>query len=314
MASLQRTKHGIAAALGLLLLWSYWPVLCAIAARWSHDQMYSHGYLVPAFSLWLLWKGLRQAGPNATLAESSGTWWGLAFLLPAIGLHLLGAYVFMEWLSEASLLIALVGLCLCVGGWRFLRVAGPAIGFLVFMLPLPYRVEVALALPLRHLATVASTYLLEMVGVTATAEGNIIVLNNGALGVAEACNGLGMLVTFFAIATAVAIVLDRPLLDRLVVVASAVPVALAANVVRITVTGVLYETIGAWVATVVYHDLAGYIILMPVAFGLIWLELKVLSRLLVAPLAPVQPGIGLTFRRMPPPVAGRRRSKVPVSK
>jgi exosortase len=201
-----------------------------------------------------------------------------------------------------------------VGGWRLLRVAGPAIGFLVFMLPLPYRVEVAMALPLRRLATVASTYLLETVGVTATAEGNIIFLNNGVFLVEEACNGLGMLVTFIALATAVAIVLDRPLLDRLVVVASAVPIALAANIVRITVAGVLYETTSARVAHFVYHDLAAYLILMPVAFGLIWLELKVLSRLLVAPPAPVRPGIGLTFSPMPPAVAGTRRSKVRVGR
>jgi exosortase len=313
MAYLPRTKQSIAAGLGLALLWAYWPVLVAVAARWANDPKYSHGYLVPVFALWLLWKRFRQAGPHAYLEGSGGTWWGLAFLFAGFGLHLAGAYVFIDWLSEVSLLVALVGLCLSLGGWKLLRVAGPSIGFLAFMLPLPFRVEIALGDPLQRLATLAGTYLLELVGFCASAQGNTIVLNNAKLDVVEACSGLGMMVTFLALTVAVAIVIDRPILDRVVVVASAIPVSLIANVVRITATGILTETVGGPVANVVFHNLAGWL-MMTFALALIWLELKILSRLLVALPAENKTDIDLSLGMKPSPVAGNRRRKVPVGK
>jgi len=313
MAFLPRTKQSMAAGLGLTLLWAYWPVLSDVAARWSNDPKYSHGYLVPVFALWLLWKRLRQAGPQADGQGSGAQWWGLAFLLPGIGLHLAGVYVYLDWLSEVSLLLSLAGLCQSVGGWRLLRIAGPSIGFLAFMLPLPFRVEIAMGYPLQHLATVAGTYLLELLGFCASAQGNTIVLNNKTIDVVEACSGLGMVVTFFALAVAVAIVLDRPLLDRIVVVASAVPVSLFANIIRITATGILAETVGGPIADVVFHTLAGYL-MMTLAAGLIWLELKILSRLLVAVPVEGKMDIDLALGMMSSSVADKRRRKVPVGK
>src|SRR5207247_2117523 len=118
------------------------------------------------------------------------------------------------------------------------RFAWPALAFLGFMLPLPYQVEVALAHPLRRLATGMSTYLLQTIGYHAIAEGNIILIEQSSLGVAEACSGLGMLMTFFALATAMALAIRAPAVDRLVLVVSAVPIAVLANVMRITATGV----------------------------------------------------------------------------
>jgi exosortase/archaeosortase family protein len=104
-----------------------------------------------------------------------------------------------------------------------------------------------------------------------------------------------MMMTFSAMATAVAIVLKRPVLDKLVVVVSALPIAVASNVFRITVTGILYETMGTQVGSFIYHDLMGLVIMMPVALFLIWLELKILSHLLVEPeaKAPIAFGLGL---------------------
>ena len=146
----------------------------------------------------------------------------------------------------------------------------------------------ALARPLQHFATVASTYLLQTLGLSAVSEGNVILIGDVKLGVVEACSGLGMLLTFFALSTAVALVLARTWTDRLVLFASAVPVALVANVSRITVTGVLYVMVGGDVARVVYHDLAGWL-MMPLALVLLWLELKFLGRLYVdaAPTGPL---------------------------
>jgi exosortase len=258
------------------LLWAHWPTLSDLARRWTHDPQYSHGYLVGVFALYLAWSR-RDCFDRAALRPS---WWGLALLALGQALSLAGAYVFFDWLRVVSFLPSLAGICVLWGGWRALRGAWPALAFLVFMIPLPYRAEIALAHPLQRLATLASTYALQTLGYEAVARGNVIDLDGARIGIEQACSGLSMLLVFLALATAVAVVMRRPLLDRLIIVASAVPIALVANVVRIVVTGILHKTAGASLANLVFHDLAGWL-MMPLALGLMWLELRLLSQVLI---------------------------------
>jgi exosortase len=262
--------------LALGLLWAYGPTLAGLARCWSDNPQYSHGFLVPVFAAVVLW--VRRSRYPSVRFEPS--WWGLAWLALASAMRLGAAAFYHEWLDALSLLPALAGVCVLLGGWPALRWAWPAVLFLVFMMPAPFQFEVALAQPLQRLATAASTYALQTLGLSAVAEGNVILLGDVQLGVEEACSGLGMLLTFFALATAVALVLARTWTERLALFVSAVPIALAANVTRITVTGVLYVTAGSGVARLVYHDLAGWL-MMPLALGLLWLELKFLGRLYV---------------------------------
>jgi exosortase len=252
--------------------------------QWSHDPRYSHGFLVPGFALFLLW--FRRERLGTPLIRSP--WWGLALVVVGIAALLAGTHFFLSWIEAASLLLCLAGLTLMAGGWSALRWAWPAIGFLIFMIPLPYRVEVALGSPLQNLATVCSTYCLQTLGLPAVAEGNIILLSGQVrIGVAEACNGLGMLVMFFTYSTAAALIIERPFLDRVLIVLSAIPIALAANVTRIVLTGFLHATVGGKVASMVYHDLAGWL-MMPIALATLWAELWLLSRLFIEP-APMDP-------------------------
>jgi exosortase len=256
------------------VLWAYWTTLGDAAERWSVDPQYSHGYLVPAFAALLLW--LRRGQLARGTARSSR--WGWPLLAGALGLRLGGTYFHFEWLDAVSLLPCLAGLCLLLGGTRALRWSWPAIAFLFFMIPLPYRVAVAMAGPLQQVATLASTFMLQTLGMPAVAEGNVILLNEASLGIVEACSGLRMLVVFFALSTAVALVARRMFWERFFVVFSAIPIALFTNVMRITATGVAYETIGGEAGRFIFHDLAGWL-MMPLALALLGLELKLLSRL-----------------------------------
>jgi exosortase len=174
----------------------------------------------------------------------------------------------------------LLGIAVAAGGRGVLTWVAPAILFLVFTIPLPYRAQNALSGALQSTATAASTYTLQTLGVPAVAEGNVILLSEDRLGVVEACNGLSMLVTFFALATGVAILARRSLVERLLVVASAIPIAIVANVCRISLTGVLFEASrGDW-ARMVFHDLAGWL-MMPLALVLLLGELFVLKRVIL---------------------------------
>jgi exosortase len=155
-----------------------------------------------------------------------------------------GAYWYLDWLDGASLLPALLGAAMLLGGREAARWCWPAVLFLVFMLPLPFRLEVALAEPLQELAVRLSTYALQTLGQPALADGNIIRIGDLELGVQEACNGLGMLMTFFALATALALLIERPWWTKAVLFGNAVPIAVLSNVIRIVGTAFLFEWVG----------------------------------------------------------------------
>lgn len=259
-------------------LWAYWSTLAEAAERWARDPQYSHGYLVPVFAAVLLWLR-RQQLPAAWPPWSI---WGIPVLAAGIGMRLFAAYYHYVWLDPISLLPCLAGVCLLLGGWATFRWAWPAIAFLAFMIPLPHRVAVAASGTLQRIATVASTFVLQLLGLPALAEGNTILIDEIELGVVEACSGLRMLVIFFALSTGVALLIQRRLWEKLVIVISAVPIALVSNILRITATGILHRSAGSDFANLFFHDLAGWV-MMPLALGFLWIELKVLDRLLINP-------------------------------
>ena len=254
------------------------------------------------------------------LAQARPSTWGLVFMALGAITQLVGGYYRIASIEGYALLPYLTGLVLLLGGWPMLKWAWPAIAFLIFMIPLPCRLEKALGPPLQNLATMASTYTLQTLGFMAFSEGNVIQLNDARIGVVEACSGLSMLITFIALSTGMAIVVKRPLLDKLVLVLSAIPVALVANIARITLTGILHETAGGNVADHFYHDLAGWV-MIPFALVLYWCVIWVFSHILVeveeAPVLVGVPGGARvpSNRPLPPkpaaalPRASRRRSQ-----
>lgn len=253
--------------------WAYWTTLADIADRWVSDPQYSHGFLVPLFAAYLLWRR------RAVLKwdDIRPRWWGIPVVLAGVGLRVVAHVAYQPWLDAGSLLVVLAGLCAAAGGRRLLAWAAPAVLFLGFMIPLPYRAQTLLGGTLQSVATTASTYALQTLGVPAVAEGNVILLTDTRLGVVEACSGLSMLVTFFALAAGVAVLVQRHWAVKGLLVLSAVPIAVAANVARITATGVLAEASRGELSRAVFHDLAGWL-MMPFGLALLLAELFVLAR------------------------------------
>ena len=268
----------ISAGLITLCLWAYWSTLERMAHKWLNDPQYSHGYLVPAFAVYLLWHRRSSLGAISWRSD----WRGLPLLAAGVILRLAGSYLHFDWLDAFSLLPCLAGISVLLGGWSALRWCWPAIAFLAFMIPLPYRVETALGQPLQRIATIGSTYTLQTFGFTALAEGNTIQLASGKMGVADACSGLSMLLVFFALSTALVIVVRRPLLDTCLLVASSLPIAIIVNIIRIAGTGAVQELFGRRAALGITHDLAGWL-MMPMALALFGVQLWVFGRLLQVP-------------------------------
>lgn len=273
--------------LAALVLISAAPI-SQMASRWAADPAYTHGYLVPLFSLYLLWHR-RSLWSCGTPAVS----WGIGLIGLATGLMLAAEVFFYQTLAHYSLPLFLAGACLVLGGWPALGWAWPAAAFLFFMVPLPGPLADALGGPLQRIATQASTYLIQAVGVPAVADGNIILLSREPIGVAEACSGLRMLVLFVAIAAGFVLLIDRKPWEKLLILVSAVPIAVVANVCRITLTAMMYEWVGDQAAQFVFHDFAGWL-MMPLAVVLLTAEMVLLSKLLVEerPSTPVVLGFG----------------------
>jgi len=203
-----------------------------------------------------------------------------------------GAFYFVGWLSGAAIIAYIGGAAVLVGGWPALRWAAPGIVFLLFMIPLPHRIDELMHRPLQTVSTRASGVALQMLGLPAIIEGHVIILDDVELGVVDACSGLKMFIIFFCLSTAIALLARRHILERIFIVLSAAPIAIVCNVARITATGLAYQLVGEESANLIYHDLAGWL-MMPLALLLLWGELCLMSALFIEE-EPLRPAFRLS--------------------
>lgn len=280
--------------LGLVI--AYLDTFSLVKDEWS-NPLYSHGYIVPLLAIGLLYVRFQPFRP----VPASERWIGLAILVAGLSLRLVGVYMTMAPVDRYSFPVAVFGVFMLVGGWHTIRWSWPAMIFLFFMFPLPSVFEHNILWRLQTLASVASTFVLQTMGVAAFRDGNLIKVPGANLNIADACSGLRMVTIFFALALVMVFLVERPWWDKFIILLSAIPIALLVNIIRITVTGLLYMAVGPdnEFAKKLGHDWAGFF-MMPLALGFLWIELQILERLTV----PVE---GTQYK----PVAGRAAA-IPV--
>jgi exosortase len=295
----------VMAAWGVLLvgfLWTYWETMVHVVRVWYSTPDYGHGFFVPIFAGFLLWQRQEMVDPW----PNKGTWWGIPFFVIFAGIRWFNLFLNYERDID-SLIPFLVGVTLVLGGWRALRWAWPSITFLIFMVPLPDFLASALGGKLQRVATLMSAYVLQTLGIPAITlgEGNVIQLSlpENKLEIARACSGLRMMTLFFAVCVGASFLLRVPVWKKIVLIVSAVPIAIISNVARIVLDGMLTEWVSATAGEFV-HDKAGWI-MMPLAMLMIWGEMALLSALLIetpteGPLS-FGGGGGPSRRRSPPP-------------
>ena len=277
----------VAAALaaGAAVGWAFFPTLRWMAGRWAADPQYSHGFLVPPAAAYFLW---RKADGSVSWAGTPRPLVGAVALTAAAGLRFLAGGLFFHQLDAAALLLTLLGLAVAAGGWTLLGRVAPAVLFLLFMVPLPYELERDVGGPLKVAATRASTFLLQTLGYPALADGTVILVDDARLGVADACSGLKMLLTFAAFAAGAALLLDRHWFEKLAVLLGVVPIAVLVNALRVTATGVARVGVPDPDTFRTLHDLFGWL-MMPAGLALLAAELWALDRLVVRPPPPADP-------------------------
>jgi exosortase len=300
----QAVPDGFWAVCGLVLAaafaWAYWPTLVSLVGAWNREPDYSHGFFVVPLAVYFLWArrdrypgtGSGKGGSPDWGAAAPGTfgkmgedpasgpaWLGLGLVAASVVVRFYGARFYLDALDGWSIMFWVAGVAWLLGGWRVMGWAAPSIAFLWFMVPLPYRMERWLSLPLQGAATKLSCWILQALGQPALAEGHTIILGKNQLEVEQACSGLRIFVGIVALAFAYAIVMRRAWWEKALLLASAVPIALLANAARIVSTGLLYQYVSGEAAKKFSHDAAGWVMIL-FAAGLFGLVLLYLSRLI----------------------------------
>lgn len=242
--------------------------------RWWHEANWSHGWLIPVFSLYLLHSRKDQLGRG----ETKTSWFGAIILLASLTIFFYSAWVVPRAYPRAiSLVGSIFGVTLLLGGWSVMRVAWFPILFLSFAIPLPDRLYAELTLPLRAFASKAAAAILPWFVPNLFAEAQSVVIDYmlpgqgaGRLNVDEACSGMRTLMAFVTLAFAVAYLGDRPLWQRTIIVLACLPVALVCNTIRVVVTGWLHINGHRELATGTPHEMLGIVTLV-IGLGMFWL-------------------------------------------
>ncbi len=280
----------VAGLLGLL----FHSEIERIVGLWLTDPSWSHGFLIPLFSLYFIHQrrdrilSLEYVGdPLAELlagrrperlqpGQTRPCYLGLALLVGTLVFYMFNlvspsGYAYFR---PVSLILAIGSVVLFLGGWRLLAQTWLPIAFLIFAVPLPRRYYVGLTIPMRKMAATVATALLNLVdGLEAGSSGVVIdIVYQGRhleppLDVAEACSGMRLLMAFLALGVAMAYLHYRPLWQRIVLLVSTVPIAILCNIVRVTVTGFIYVLADPKYTQGLYHDALG-LAMLPLAFGL----------------------------------------------
>jgi exosortase len=261
--------------IGTLFCYLFQNEIEAILSRWLTDSSWSHGFLIPLFSLYFINQHKSQILQCVANKELRPNYLGLFFLICGIAFYPLNIVHFQYgYLQPIGMIATLGAVVLFLGGWRLVKYTWLPIAFLVFAVPLPTRYYVKLTIPMRQWAATAAAALLNLVSeIEATASGVVIdVIYKGqrlepALDVAEACSGMRLLMAFLALGVAMAYLHYRPAWQRIILLASTIPIAIFCNIVRVTVTGFIYVLAEPKYAQGIYHDILG-LSMLPLAFGL----------------------------------------------
>ncbi|MBN1763996.1 MAG: exosortase [Sedimentisphaerales bacterium] len=265
-------------AVMVAFIWSYWRTIAELWQIWARSDEYSCGLLVPFMAIYIAWsrrKQIRRCRIQPSL-------WGIPVFLAAQGLRFFGLFFMYGSAERFSLVVSIAALVFLLFGREVFRKSLTILLFLLLMLPLPKSFEARITLPLQSLATSSAVFSLEMLAYEVTTEGNIIHLGQTSVAVAEACNGLRMVTSFFVISGFVVFLVKREWWEKLIVLLSTLPIALLCNTIRLTLTSIAFTILQGEFWEKLFHDFGGYA-MMPLALAIVVFELWVLTRIITVP-------------------------------
>ncbi len=254
-------------ALIALVALVYHEVLVKLVFDWWKDPNYSHGFVVPLVSLYLLWRKRAQLVRLNRIKSPSFP--GLVLMGAGLAMLVAGRAGAELFLQRFSLLVVMAGMVLLFCGRGMLKSVSPALAFLMFMIPIPYMLYDSISFPLKLFTSCCAAMSLTLLHIPVLREGNLVHLANTTLEVADACSGIRSLISLLAIGSVIAWVTLRSNWKRALVILLVIPIAVFANAARVVITGVLAHFYGSAVAEGFFHEYAGLMIYLVSLFLLL---------------------------------------------
>lgn len=259
----------------VFILWGlvFTPVYPGLWHTWMNHSNNSHGVLVPLISAFFIWSRRAQLA-RAPIRTAN---WGVLILILSLCLYLLALAGHVAVVQRLMIVFSLCGLVLFNFGAPVFKVLAFPLLYLIFMVPVPESIYGLAAFPLQLFATDISHAVIRALGIPVLQEGNMLYFAQTQLEVAEACSGLRSMTAFIMLGVLFAYLMDKGWGRRLTLVLSAIPLAIFANIVRVTGTGILAHFFGKQVARGFLHEFSGMAVFV-FGFVLLLLEYMLLNR------------------------------------
>jgi exosortase len=243
--------------IAILLFACYAPILYRLVLNWASDEDMGHAFFVPVVAGYVVWQ---RRNLLASLPLTPNIW-GLVLIIFAAFQALaatLGAELFT---ARLAFLFALTGVVLYLGGKGWVKALSFPLVLLLFMIPIPQIIYARVTLNLQFIASELAEGLITLVGIPVIRTGNILELPHQTLNVVEACSGIRSLISLAFLSLVYAYFTDKRVWMRWVLLAATVPIAIAANAIRVAVAGILTQ-VNTSLAQGVYHEIEGYLVFM----------------------------------------------------
>jgi len=245
------------ALLVAVVLALYGPVMVRLVRQWYTDPDYSHGFLVPFLSAYLIWQRRDKLAEVARRPSN----WGILLVLGSMGLLFLGSLGAELFLSRISIIGTICGLIVYFSGWRLLRAMAFPLAFLLFAIPIPALIYNEIVFPLQGIASRFATSILEMLNLfPIMREGNILIMPGMRLEVVEACSGIRSLMSLLALAAGYGYLAEKSVPVRWFLIIAMIPLAMISNGTRVMITAIMTNYIGPQAAEGFMHEFSGWVI------------------------------------------------------
>ena len=235
----------------------YNPVLIRLVRQWYEDGDYSHGFLVPLLSAYLIWQ--RRDKLAEIVRKPSNT--GLLVVLFSLSLLFLGSLGAELFLTRISIVVMICGLIVYFSGWRLLKAMAFPIAFLLFAIPIPVLIYNEIVFPLQFIASRFATSVLETLNLfPIMREGNVLIMPGMRLEVVEACSGIRSLMSLLALAAGYGYLAEKSVPVRWFLVLAMVPLAIISNGTRGMITARMTNYSGPKAAEGFMHEFSGWVI------------------------------------------------------
>lgn len=235
----------------------YAPVLRLLVWQWYNDADYSHGFLVPLLSAFLIW----QRRDKLRLVARRPSPWGMVVVLISLAFLFLGSLGAELSLARLSLLGVICGMIVYFAGSAMLRALTFPLAFLLFAIPIPVVIYNSIVFPLQFIASRFATQVLEALNLfPVMREGNVLILPHMTLEVVEACSGIRSLMSLLALAAGYGYLVERSIWVRWLLVLAMVPLAIVSNGTRVMITAVMAHYLGRQAAQGFMHEFSGWVI------------------------------------------------------